>query len=163
MIARIPHACLLALLIPLAAAILWIAWVVAAERAGATAFSGLVPHNSAEAAGLGRAGELLRFLRHGEDPHRVHPVRPEILSSAILRATTLEAAMWSRQLELIQLLDREGTMTDPAERAALACLAADLQLDDVAEYLGARSNGGCEPGQALERVVARTHSGGRFH
>ena len=41
-----------------------------------------------------------------------------------------------RQLELVQLLDRVAAF-DEDERASLACLAADLQIDDVVEYLGA--------------------------
>ena len=101
---RFPDAYAGQLALPLALAMFWIASVVTVERAGGTSFSGIVPRNSAEAAGLGLASEVLRFLRQGENPIRVYDVRPEILSSAILRATTLEAAMWSRQLELIQLL-----------------------------------------------------------
>lgn len=147
------RACMLALLTPLVLAMLWIAWVAAAERIGTPVFSGLIPRNSAEAAGLGLASELLRFLRQGDNPDRVYDVRPEVISSAILRVTVPEAAMWSRQLELIQLLDREGALGASQDRAVLACLAVDLQLDDVAEYLGAN---GCEPGKALERVAART-------
>jgi hypothetical protein len=154
---RIPDACTLALTVPVALAILWLVSVVAVERAGGVAFSGIVPQNSAEAAGLGLASELLRFLRQGEDPHHVYPVRPEILSSAILRATTLEAAMWSRQRELIELLDRGGAIGDADERAALACLAADLRVEDIAEYLDAE-RAGCAPGKALDRVIARTHN-----
>jgi hypothetical protein len=151
---------MMALLMPLALAMLWITWVAAAERFGTPVFSGVVPRNSAEAAGLGRASELLRFLREGDDPHRVYPVRPEILSSAILEVTTLEAAMWSRQLELIQLLDRAGVLTDPQERAALACLALDLKLDDIAEYL-VPQNSGCDAGRALDKIAARTHDHSR--
>jgi hypothetical protein len=157
MMRRIPDPCTLALTAPVLLAMLWLGSVVALERAGSTLSSGIVPRNSAEAAGLGLASELLRFLRQGEDPHHVYDVRAEILSSAVLRATTLEAAMWARQLELIELLDREGAIADAQERAALACLAADLDIDEVAEYLGAQNGTRCEPGQALERVTARTH------
>ena len=149
---------MLSMVVPPAIAMLWIAWVVAAERIGAAPYAGIVAQNSAEAAALGRAGEVLRFLHDGEDPHRVSVVRPEILSSVIRRATTLEAALWSRQLELIQLLDREGALADPHDRASLACLAMDLELDDVAEYLTGRDVSSCEPGRALDRVIARTRA-----
>ena len=149
----------LALLAPIGVATLGVLTVAAGEQAGATPFAGLVPRNSAEAAGLGRAAELLRFLQEGQDPRAVYPVRPEILSSAILRATTVEAAMWSRQVEMIKLLEREGAI-DSEERTALACLAADLQIDEVVEHLAPDGLSGCEPGQALARVTARTSSAG---
>jgi hypothetical protein len=157
---RFPAVTVLALVAPIAAVTVGILSVAAAERRGATPFAGLVPRNSAEAAGLGRAAEVLRFLEDGQDPHAVYPVRPEILSSAILRATTVEAAMWSRQLELIKLLEREGAIDGGVEREALACLAADLEIDDVVAHLAPQGVSGCAPGQALARVVARTSSAG---
>jgi hypothetical protein len=147
----------IALLAPLCVATVCVVLVALAERAGAAPFAGLVPRNSAEAAGWGRAADLLRFLRNGEDPRRVQPVRAEIISSAIPRATTLEASMWSRQLELIQLLDQAVTFDDQ-ERAELACLAADLEIDDVVEYLAPDGIGYCEPGEALKRVIAHAGS-----
>ena len=137
-----------------------IVWVAVGERAGAAPFGGLVPRNSAEAAALGSASELLRFLRRGEDPGRVYDVRAEVISSAIARATTLEAAMWSRQLEMIQLLDRLGDLPSGPERRALACLAADLQVEDVVEYLAPEGISDCEVGAAIGRVVARTSGDG---
>ena len=157
MTASLPLACTVALLVPLCAATAGTWLVTAGERMGAAPFAGVAPRNSAEAAGLANAGDLLRFLRNGEDPRRVYAVRPEIISSAVRRATTLEAAMWSRQLELVQLLDRHWAF-DPDERAALACLAADLRIDDIVDYLAPGGTGHCEPGKALERVLARSGS-----
>jgi hypothetical protein len=157
---RFPAAIALALLAPVGVAAIGVLTVAAGERAGAAPFAGVIPRNSAEAAGLGRASELLRFLRQGQDPRAVYPVRPEILSSAILRATTVEAAMWSRQLEMIDLLEREGAIAGTDERRALACLAADLKIDDVVEHLAPDGVSGCESGQALARVTARTSSAG---
>jgi hypothetical protein len=150
----------LALVAPIGAATIGVLTVAAGECAGAAPFAGVIARNSAEAAGLGRAGEVLRFLREGEDPRAVHPVRPEILSSAILRATTVEAAMWSRQVEMIELLEREGAIEGPDERQALACLAADLEIGDVVEHLAPAGVSSCEAGQALARVVSRTSSAG---
>jgi hypothetical protein len=159
--ARFPRALVLALLGPLGVAMIGIAWVAVGERAGAAPFGGLVPRNSAEAAALGSASEFLRFLRRGEDPRRVYDVRTEVISSAIARATTLEAAMWSRQLEMIQLLDRLGDIPIGPERRALVCLAADLQVEDIVEYLAPGGISDCEVGAAIGRVVARmTGDGG---
>ena len=157
---RLPVAIALALLAPIGVSTVGVLTVAAGERAGASPFAGLVPRNSAEAAGLGRAAELLRFLEAGQDPYAGYPVRPEILSSAILRATTVEAAMWSRQVEMIKLLEREGAINGSEEGAALACLAADLKIDDVVEHLAPEGLSGCEPGLALARVTARTSSAG---
>lgn len=153
---RLLLACTLALLVPVCSATASMLLVALGERAGAAPFGGLAPQNSAEAAGWGRAGDVLRFLRSGEDPRHVYPVRPEIISSAVRRATTLEASMWSRQVELIRLLDQVAAF-DEGERAALACLAADLKIDDVVEYLAPDGIGHCESGRALERVLARTN------
>ena len=157
MTTRLPLACAVALLVPLCAATAGIVLVTAGERAGLSPFAGLEPQNSAEAAGLAHAGDVLRFLQEGEDPRQVYTIRPEIISSAVRRATTLEAAMWSRQLELVQLLDRWDAF-DQDERAALACLGADLRVDDIVEYLAPDGTGHCEPGEALERVLARSRS-----
>lgn len=153
---RFEVACLAALTMPLAAAAIMLVLVVSGERLGATPFSGMVPANSAEAAGMGSAVHVVRFLRMGEDPNRVYPVRPEIISSAVLKATTLEAAMWSRQIELVQLLDREGAIVGDQRRRELACLAADLRVDDVVVYLSPDGVAHCDAGKAFERVLART-------
>jgi hypothetical protein len=150
-------ACTLALLVPICAATAGMLRVALGERAGLATFEDLAPRNSAEAAGWGRAGDVLRFLRSGEDLRREYAVRPEVISSAVRRATTLEASIWSRQLELVQLLDQVAVF-DAEERASLACLAADLKVDDVVEYLAPDGIGYCEPGRALERVLARSRS-----
>lgn len=157
---RLSAALALALLVPVGATTAVIAWVSASERIGAHPFAGLAPRNSAESAALANAGELLRFMRQGENPHAVYPVRPEVISSSILRATTIEAAMWSRQVEMVKLLDREGVIRDGDERALLTCLAVDLQIDDVIEYFGVEQARRCDPGQALAQVTARTRAAG---
>jgi hypothetical protein len=131
--------------------------VAAAERGGARLFAGPSPANLAEAAASGRADDVVRRLRAGEDAFRVYDLRPDVISSSVLRATPAEAAMWSRQLLMIHLLDREGALgDDAARRRELACLASDLELEDVVEYLSPGMPPGCTPQQARDRVVART-------
>ena len=144
-----------ALLIPLALVGGWLLFVSIAERAGVAAGLAALPRNSAEAAAMGMAAEVVRFLRAGEDPHQVYAVRPQIISSAVRHATTLEAAMWSRQLELIELLEREGALT-AADRRPLACLAGDLGLEDVAEHLGDEGAAPCVDGEGMDAVLARS-------
>jgi hypothetical protein len=154
---RFAVAVAIGLLLPIGVATIGVAGVASGELLGSHPFAGLAARNSAEAAALADAAGLLRFLRRGEDPHAVYPVRPEVISSAILQATTVEAAMWSRQVEMIELLDREGVIHGGEERASLTCLAVDLEIDDVVDYLTAADNPSrCEAGEALARVTART-------
>jgi hypothetical protein len=68
----------------------------------------------------------------------------------------VEAAMWSRQLLMVQLLDGGGAIGDASEREEFACLAADLALEDIVEYLSPSAPPGCTPQQAHDRVLART-------
>jgi hypothetical protein len=119
-----------------------------------------MPRNSAEAAAMGSAHEVLRFLRRGDDPRQVQTLSPAIISSSVQRATTIEAAVWAREPAMIHLLDREGAIPQGAERTALACLAVDLDLGDVAAYLAPGGVGACMPGEAVERVMARTRDRG---
>ena len=160
MTTRLPFVLVAALLAPIGVVQAGLTWVAVGERLGASPFSGVVPRNSAEAAALGLSAVMLRYLRGGENPHDVYPVRAEIMSSAILRATTLEAAMWSRQVEMIKLLDREGAIRANGERRALACLAVDLAMEDVVEYLAPAGTVDCRPGDAHARVTARTSGTG---
>src|SRR5262245_8811051 len=69
---------------------------------------GGAPINIAEAAAQGSAAEVVRRVRQGEDPRGVRALRPESISSSVLRASALEAAVWSREVELVELLDRLG-------------------------------------------------------
>lgn len=153
---RLTFICTIALCAPLYVATAGVAIVALGERMGASPFAGTIPQNGAEAAALGRAADLLRFLRAGEDPRRVYRVDPEIISTAVRQATVLEAAIWSRQVALIRLLDAEGAFSSGAERGALACLAVDLAAMDIAEYLAPGGTGHCEPGRAYGQVLART-------
>jgi hypothetical protein len=116
---------------------------------------GLPPfRNSAEAAAAGDAPTALRYLRMGDNPTRMYPLRSDVISSRIVSATTLEAALWSRHIEMIRVLDREGAIVDADERRQLACLAQDLDLPDIANYLAPDQT--CVRGAALERIIARS-------
>ena len=154
----LPKACMLALLLPLLMASGFLLWLAAAEQTGAAPLLLPRPANVAEAAATGSAADVLRFLRAGDDPRRVHPLRPDVISSAVLAATAPEAAIWSRQLEMVQLLEREGAIA-ASDRAPLACLAADVKADDIAEYLAPDRSATCRPGEALASVAGRTSMG----
>jgi hypothetical protein len=129
-------------------------WVAAGERRGRNDLGAPPFRNSAEAAAAGDAPTALRFLRMGDNPSRMHPIRGDIISSKIRNATTLEAALWSRHIEMIRVLDREGAIVDADQRRELACLALDLELPEVADYLAPER--ACVPGAALERIIARS-------
>ena len=132
-------------------------WVAGSERSERTFFSSSGPRNSAEAAATGNAPAMLQFLRFEGGSIRVHPVRAEIIEPPVHQVTTLEAALWSRREEIIQLLDREGLIVDTEQRRHLACLATDLKLPVVAEYLAPAHR--CVEGDALKRVIARSTEG----
>jgi len=152
----------IALAVPLAITAIGLGAIALSERVGATLLDGRAPANLAEAGASARADLVIRFLRAGEDPARVYPVHQDVISSAVLEATALEAAIWSRQLEIVELLDREGAIPhDGGTRRSLACLALDLGVDDVAEYLAAADAAPCMPEQALQAVMARTRSAER--
>ena len=155
----LPRVLTVALAAPPCIALLCALGVGIVERSGSTLFGALQPANLAEAAGAARADLVVRFLRAGEDPARVYPVHRDVISSAVLQATALEAAIWARQLEMIELFDREGAIPHGSSaRRALACLAVDLDVEDVAEYLSTAGDPSCTPDQALQAVMARTTS-----
>jgi hypothetical protein len=139
---------------PLLAATGGTLWVAALERSDPGFFPQGGPRNSAEAAAAGNAAAMLQFLRLDNDATRVHPVRPEIISAQVQRATTLEASMWSRREEIVRLLDREGFIVDDEERRHLACLAHDLELPAIAGELVPGYT--CVEGDTLKKVIARS-------
>lgn len=143
--------------VPLLAATGAMLWVAASERSDRTFFPSSGPRNSAEAAAMGNAPAMLQFLRFEGSPMRMHPVRAEIIPSPVQWVTTLEAALWSRREEIIQLLDREGLIADAEQRRHLACLATDLELPVIAEYLAPAHR--CVEGDALKHVIARSTEG----
>lgn len=139
---------------PLCVVTIYLVAVSLAEAGGGSLLAARAPANLAEAAASGRADLVVRLLRQGQRADAVYDVHPDVISSAVRRATALEAAIWSRQLELVELLEREGAIPQ-TERRALACLAGDLGVDDVAEYLGP-VDPACVPDEAFNAVVART-------
>jgi hypothetical protein len=157
MMDRHDRALVWALTVPPCLALLCVLGVAVAERSGTTLFAAEPAGNIAEAAAMGRADEVVRRLARGEDRFRVYDLRPEVISSSVRKATLGEAAMWSRQLLMIQLLDREGALGDARTRGDLACLAIDLDVDEgIAALLSPSGAPECVPQQARDRVLART-------
>ena len=116
------------------------------------------PRNLAEAAAMGNAPAVMRLLRAGADPSREWPVGPRVISSAITHVTAVEAAVWSRQGPMVDLIEREGGIRDDATRAHLACLAADLRADEVVQVLTRHGAPACVAGETLAAVAARSRT-----
>ena len=135
--------------------------VALGERLAARAFDAYRPVNIAEAAGMGDAADVLRRLYAGENPQQVYRVRPHIISPSVQHATLLEAAMWSRRVQMFVMLDRAGVVGHDSTREALVCLAQDLGVVEVAEYLGRGRQASCVPREAFNRVLERTQGGDR--
>jgi hypothetical protein len=146
-----------ALALPLCSVSLYLAAIAVAEGTGGTMFAGRAPANIAEAAGTARGDLVVGFLRAGEDPAVLYPLHPDVISSTVRSATALEAAIWSRQLPLIRLLDSEGAIPAGDGREALACLAADVGVDEIVSYLSPGAPPSCNPGEAMRRVTDRTN------
>ena len=127
---------------------------VAFELSGTT-LSAIAPANVAEAAGLGLGGETLRRMRMGEDATARLNVRPEVISSSVKVVTALEAAVFARQVELVRMFDRHGSIADQTLRRHLVCLAVDLDVRDIVDYLGATDAATCRPGVTRAAIVQR--------
>lgn len=152
---------LVALAVPPVLAVLALGATAAFESRGVRLFGDFEPANLAEAAAIGRAADVLRFLAADPDPTRVFEVRPffissgvtRVISSGVTQATAIEAAVWSRQPALVELL--EGTLVSGAEgRRHVACLATDLGVADVARHL-VPEGASCVPGAALAAITQR--------
>jgi hypothetical protein len=98
----------------------------------------------------------MRSLDAGEDPARVREVDPVIVSSSVLRATTLEAAVFARQVGIIEMLALRGAFKEDRQRLAIRCLAVDIEAADIAAFLTRDGDPVCEPQAELERVQERT-------
>jgi hypothetical protein len=126
------------------------------EMSGRTLSSEGPTRNIAEAAALGSDSTVMRLLLAGEDPNQVVEVRPYAISSSIRRVSGVEAAIWNHSIQLITLLDRVGTIGEGENRRRLTCLAADLHVDNIIEYLAPNGASWCMPGQTVAEIEARS-------
>ena len=153
---RVPLLVAGALLAPFAVATALLVAFVLLDAAGETPFTYEPPKNAAEAAGMANAPEVLRFIRLGDSPTAVMPIRPDIVSSSITRLTPAEAAVWSRRGRLLVLVDQLGGIKDDAERRHLACVALAIQADEMAAYLAPQGVSDCDREQVIRGIEARS-------
>ena len=102
----------------LASASLW--WTLASLWGG-----GLWPAQRvtlAEAVATRDPAEVERLIGFGENPNSAMSVRPGLLGPTAVRVTPLEAAVWSRDAEMLALLLRRGAIPSESELRALRCL-----------------------------------------
>jgi hypothetical protein len=88
----------------------------------------------AEAAHGGDAATVFRMLSAGSDPNVAEAVPIERRAEPIV-LTPLEAAVESRQVEVVDLLVRMGARASDADRVRLACLATAVDAPEVFAYL----------------------------
>lgn len=140
---------------PVAATAALLAFVLTEAASGRTPLAYERPLNIAEAAAMGRTADVLRFARAGADAATIHDVRPEIISSSITRVTAAEAAVWSRRVQVIRALDRERGLGPEEERRRIACLAVDLMVAEIVDYL-APDGVACAGHDTAAAIQART-------
>ena len=81
-----------------------------------------VAQSLSEAAAVGDVGEVLWQVQTGADPNARFPVRAGLISDAALTVTPLEAAVWGRDAEMLELLIAHGAIVDRPMRITLRCI-----------------------------------------
>jgi hypothetical protein len=90
----------------------------------------------AEAAATRNLGEAARLIGLGHDPNRRERVRAGMLADGVeLRLTPLEAAVWARRRDVVQLLFDSGALADGERLDVLRCLAAMHQDGEMRDFL----------------------------
>ena len=146
----------IAVAVPSVAGTLAMMLFIGLEAVGATPLA-VYPQNIAEAAAMGNGAETLRRLLDGEDPNRIQDVSPEIISGALTRLTALEAAVLSKRVQLVQLLDSRGVIVNADTRLTLSCIAHAAEARDIVDYLTPGADIPCEHPQAvIDSIMART-------
>jgi hypothetical protein len=89
------------------------------------------PHQSlslAEAAGVRDEAEVTRLVEDGADPNARYPVRPGVVFDVGMRLTPLEAAVASRDPEMVERLLALGTVMDTTLWTYLRCIADNRRV-----------------------------------
>jgi hypothetical protein len=86
-----------------------------------------------EASRHGDIAEAYRLVRAGLNPNQSVAVRLD--SGRVATLTPLEAAVESRQVEVLRVLVQAGARPSESDRQILVCLAAVVNAPEVTEYL----------------------------
>lgn len=87
-----------------------------------------------QAAAGADSATVFRMVNAGSDPNAVAPVLLGRRTEAVM-LTPLEAAVESREVDVVQLLLKMGARATESDRQRLACLATAVGAGDVATYL----------------------------
>ena len=131
--------------------------VVFGERIGLEPLSAGRPGSPAEAAARGNLPELARLSQFGVDPRRIYPIPPSYTDFSISAATLAEAAVLSKNVGVVQYVERLGLVPNADIHATLVCLARDIAADEVMRHLTATAaSPACTRGAAIAALRART-------
>jgi hypothetical protein len=93
----------------------------------------------AEAVGLRDQGEVVRLIASGADPNRRYAVRNVFRDDETLAMSPLEAAVITREVYMMELVEDYGGIIDARNAAVLQCLAHALDVEDVRQFIIERS------------------------
>jgi hypothetical protein len=135
----------IALLPALALAALSLYWAL-----GAVGGHGLWPADDVtlpEAVATRNSAEAARLIGLGQNPNARDRVRAGILAGHDIWVTPLEAAVWTRDANLVKMLLNYGAVTDRREARILRCIAgaaAGREMHDVLAGLSSEDWPACD-------------------
>jgi len=89
----------------------------------------------AEAVGWRDRGEVVRLIASGADPNVRYAVRNVFREDEYLAMSPFEAAVITREVYMMSLVEDYGGVIDARNGAVLQCLAQALDADDVREFV----------------------------
>ena len=92
-----------------------------------------------EAVGLRDQGEVVRLIASGADPNRRYAVRNVFREDETVAMSPLEAAVITREVYMMELVEDYGGIIDARNAAVLQCLARALDVEDVRQFVIERS------------------------
>ncbi|MEQ1909748.1 MAG: hypothetical protein ABMA15_13050 [Vicinamibacterales bacterium] len=132
--------------------------VLTAEWSGYRGHAEPRSNTLSEAAASGEAARAVELLIRGQDPNRVWPVAANVLSHATYELLPIDAAILSRRIQMVALMQRHGAKT--ANPVGSACLARAIGLPEAQAFIGAPQAGN-EDSKVVgpEDAVQQCHEG----
>lgn len=93
----------------------------------------------AEAVGLRDQGEVVRLIANGADPNARYAVHNVFREDEHIAMTAFEAAVVTREVYMMMLVENYGGIVDARNGAVLQCLAQALDADDVRQFVVERT------------------------
>lgn len=143
--------------LPAVAAVLWFAWKGLELALIDPAARRMMAANLSEAVALNDRAATFWLLETGADPNREYPVRAFMIMEYPVTLTPLQAAVFTREVNLYQRLTGHGARATADELRFLFCLALDVGAAELSEVIS-RSAGltaeaaACQPEAAVDRI-----------